>query len=437
MKAIIYISGRITKDETLVDVIRQYKSYETPSEVEVRIKSNGGNKDEGNAVYSYLKNIDTEIPVTTITDKAFSIGAKIFASGRFRLVSDKEEVLGVHFARVTPKGTYTAEEVEELANEMFVIKKEFIDFYSEHLDIDEETVSNLLENETILSGKEAIELGFATGFEIIKEEIVAELDFEQLNNDKMKDSKKKGFLKGFLADVSAYLESEEVIAELTLQDSNGSDVVFPDLEEDGTPKVGDSATMDGKAIEDGSYVMPSIEDSTVVFVGGKITEINAKEAEEETEEVTAEEIKEVFTYSVEAVSTTFNEGDTLTLKHTWDDSEFTAGAGEFKLKDGSTIVTDASGVIVSVKSKEEAVIEVDGTEGETEAYFEEVIGKLTKKVKTEVSADFEAKFKKQEAEIKALKAKKGSKEITAEQKEVDGGKAKTKGGRAGQILGAR
>jgi hypothetical protein len=248
-----------------------------------------------------------------------------------------------------------------------------------------------------------------------------------------KDSKKKGFFKKFIAEVSAFLDEEEVTAELTLQDSNGSDIVFPDLEEEGTPKVGDSATMDGKTIEDGSYVMPSIEDSTVVFVDGKITEINAKE----TEEVTAEEIKEVFTYSVEAVSTTFNEGDTLTLKHTWDDSEFTAGAGEFKLKDGSTIVTDASGVIVSVKSKEEAVIEVDGTEGETEASFEEVIGKLTKKVKTEVSADFEAKFKKQEAEIKALKAGKGSKEITAEQKEVDGGKAKTKGGRAGQILGAR
>ena len=116
MDAKIFISGRITKGETLVDVIRQFKSFENPSEVIVEIKSNGGNKEEGEDVYNYLKNIDAEIPVTTKTDRAYSIAAKIFAAGSTRIVADKEDVICVHFARVTPKGDFTAEQLEELTD---------------------------------------------------------------------------------------------------------------------------------------------------------------------------------------------------------------------------------------------------------------------------------------------------------------------------------
>ena len=451
MKAIIYISGRITKDETLIDVIRQYKSFETPTEVEARIETNGGNKNEGDAVYDYLKNIDAEgVPVTTIASKAYSIGSKIFAAGSTRLVPNEEEVIGIHFARVSPKGTYVAEEVQDLADELFGLKKEFIDFYSSEFDIDKGAIETLLENETVLSGKEAVELGFATGFETVADEIVAELHIDKLNTDKMstkKESKKTNFIKKFIADISAYLEGEEVVAELTLQDSNATDIVFPDLETGDSPKVGDSANIDGKAIEDGSYVMPSLEDATVVFVDGKVSEINEKEAEEtteEAEEVVAEEVKEVFTYSVEAVNTSFEEGEVLMFK-AWseDGDDYTASAGEYKLKDGSTIVTDASGVIVKKKSAEEFEegTEPDGSgteakETETEANFEEMLGKLTKKVKEEVSAEFKTKFENQAKEIKALKAGKGSKEITAEGIDVDGKGKKEKGNRAAGILAA-
>jgi len=90
MKATIYISGKIGKETTLVDVIRQFKSFEDPTEVEAYIHSEGGNVEEGDGIYNYLKGIDKEIPVTTITDKAYSIAAKIFAAGRERIVEDVE-----------------------------------------------------------------------------------------------------------------------------------------------------------------------------------------------------------------------------------------------------------------------------------------------------------------------------------------------------------
>ena len=178
MKAKIYISGRITKGETLVDVIRQYKSFEDVTEIEAVIDSNGGNKNEGEAIFDYIKNLDAEIPVTTKTGKAYSIAAKIFAAGSTRIVEEGDEILMIHFARAKTEGT--AEELEEIAAELRVIENDFIEFYSEHLDIDEETVRNLLDNETFVSGKDAVELGFATEVEAVAE-IVAELYIEKYN----------------------------------------------------------------------------------------------------------------------------------------------------------------------------------------------------------------------------------------------------------------
>ena len=277
----IYISGRITKGETLVDVIRQFKSFEDVTEIEAVIDSNGGNKNEGEAVYDYLKNLDAEIPVTTITGKAYSIAAKIFAAGSTRIVEDVDNALMIHFARAKTEGT--ADELEEIAAELRAIEDEFIEFYSEHLDIDEETVRNLLDNETFVSGKDAVELGFATEVET-PVEVIAELNIEKSNIDKMtKEKKEKGFFKKMIADINAYLNEEEVVAELTLQDSNATDIVFPDLESGAVPVVGDKATIDGAAIPDGSYIMPSLEDATYVFVDGEVSEITPKEEEEEEE----------------------------------------------------------------------------------------------------------------------------------------------------------
>ena len=163
MKATIHIVGRITRGETLIDVIRQYKSFEDVTEVEVNVESNGGNKDEGDAIYDYLKNIDAEIPVTTKTGKAYSIAAKIFAAGSTRIIKDEPEALMIHFASAKTEGT--AEQLEEVAAELRSIEKEFVQFYSEHLAIDKDTVRNLLDNETFVSGINAVELGFATQVE--------------------------------------------------------------------------------------------------------------------------------------------------------------------------------------------------------------------------------------------------------------------------------
>lgn len=288
MKATIYISGIIGKETSLVDVIRQFKAHEDPSEVDVVIHSEGGNVEEGDGIYNYLKTLDLTIPVTTITDKAYSIAAKIFTAGRTRIVEDAENAIMIHFAWGKAEGN--ADKFEAVAETLRELEEEFATFYSEFLNIDKETVEGLLDNNTFLSGAEAVDFGFATE---VKEpsEAVALSTIKQLNlkGDKMtKIKKSKGQV--LLAAMAAFvgIEDNEINA-LMLQDSNGTEINFPDLEDDATPKEGDKAEIDGSAIEDGEYIIPSMEDATVVFVGGAVTEIKPKEVEDAKE--TDEEIE--------------------------------------------------------------------------------------------------------------------------------------------------
>ena len=443
MKATIYITGKIGKETTLVDVIRQFKSFEDVTEVEVFIHSEGGNVEDGEAIYNYLVALDKDYPVTTITDKAYSIAAKVFAAGQNRIVEDADKALMIHFAWAKAEGT--ADKFEAIAEVLREMEDEFATFYSDFLNIDEEAVRSLLDNETFISGTDAVELGFATEVKVVAE-AVAEFDINKskiktMNKDLKKKSKGQALLEAMAAFVGIDLKTQEVEvkAELTLQDSNGTEIVFPDLDSGDTPKVDDKATIDGANIPDGSYIMPSLEDQTLVFVGGMVSEIIPKEdEEEETEakeektetgakedtEVKAEEIKEVSVWSVEVANTSFEIGEVVNYE--FDGETYPVSAGEFQLNDGKRIVTDASGVIVKIKEVEEVE-----TTTATEASFEDLLEKVTEKIKAEVNAELLLK----EKEITALKAKIGSKEFKSEKKEVPE-TGKEKGTRASRILRA-
>ena len=124
MKATIYISGVIGKETTLTDVIRQYKSYEDPDEIQAVIHSEGGNVEDGNAIYNYLKTLDLEVPVTTVTDKAYSIASKIFAAGSTRIIEDVDEAIMIHFAWAN-KVSGKAEKLELIAEPLHYVSKIF------------------------------------------------------------------------------------------------------------------------------------------------------------------------------------------------------------------------------------------------------------------------------------------------------------------------
>ena len=233
-----------------------------------------------------------------------------------------------------------------------------------------------------MSGQEAKDMGFAT--EVKSSEVKALAMYNAKNKSKTKKQMKKKKTKdeSIFAKMFALLQDHlDARAEVTLQDSDGDEITFPDVEEGATPAVGDKGTIDGAPVPDGTYVMPSLGNASITFEGGEITMIeeNTVEKEETTEEevqdkvnarlkvvamanVKAEELLQISVWPIESSSTSFNVGDKVTYVD-WDDNEVAVSAGEYQREDGTRIVTDASGVIVDVKTKEESTDPtIDGVE---------------------------------------------------------------------------
>lgn len=276
MTAQIYINGVIGEDTTLTDVIRQYKSFEGVTDVNVFIKSVGGYVEEGEAIYSYLKNIG--VPVTTFTSEAYSIAAHIFSAGDRRVIDDVDGAFMIHFAWADGVSG-TANELETIAKELRGIEGRFEQFYSELIGVDKGTISRLLDSQTFLSGSEAVEMGFATELRVATK-AVAKLNINQKSN---KMNKKESAL---IKALRSFMGIGQDALALVLQDATGVEINFPDLDAGDIPSVGDRAEIDGAPAE-GSYVMPQLENSTVVFVDGVVTEI-LPESEEDVVDDEAE-----------------------------------------------------------------------------------------------------------------------------------------------------
>ena len=244
MLAKIYITGVIGEDVSLLDVMRQYKSFSNPTSVEVIIDSVGGSVDVGQSIFSYLRNL--QIPVKTYAKRAYSIASVIFMAGDEREVEQGQERLMIHFPFVQ-NASGGSKELEDLTKQLKALESDFIKFYGIYTGIDADTIKTLLENETFLSGDDAFDLGFATTVSIPLA-AVAYYTPEEINDTKtnknviMKNAEK--LIKALQVFVSPKEVPTEIVA-LVLQDANGIEITFPAVADDAMPEVGDTATVDG------------------------------------------------------------------------------------------------------------------------------------------------------------------------------------------------
>lgn len=408
-KATIFINGVIGEDTTLTGVISQFKAFESPTEVEVFINSNGGYVAAGEDIYNYLNAL--EIPVTTIASKAYSIAATIFMAGDSRLVEDVESPLMIHMPLIQGL-TGNSKTLNAVAEELEKLEKKFISFYTALIDIPKDTIEALLNNETFLSADESVSLGFATGK---KEVLKAVAFYEAPEKSKSPMSKLKETVTAIALQLGI-IEAPAPVA-LVLQDATGVEVDFYELDAEDTPSVDDKARIDGVDAE-GDVVFPSGE--TFKFTAGVLTEIvpaAADPVEEPTEEeaaaaaaaaeeaAKAETVKEVLKWEIEVNETAIEEGSQLT--YSYDENTFNLGAGEFELEDGRRAVTDSSGIVVKIKPAEGAG--TDPVEEPTEeAIHEERLAAVLEKLTEKNTA--------LEAQIVALKKAVGSAEIDTEER---------------------
>lgn len=294
-KATIYINGVIGEDTSLIDVIRQYKSFDNPNSLEVIIDSVGGFVSVGESIYNYLKALP--LPVTTIAkNECYSIASYIFLAGDTRLMYD-DATLMIHLPWASVDGD--ADQLTTVAKELKELEKTLSSFYASYTSIDADTITALLKNETYLSAQEAVEMGFSHSIKSNLKAVAMLTNKEE--KEKLKMSKTKQFLKA-LSEFFGDENSEPM--NLVIQDANGDEINFTELEEDAEPQprtdevAGDKAVdADGKPIE-GERV--ANDGSTWVFETGELVQVVPSETEEETEveeetetvEASAEEIEE-------------------------------------------------------------------------------------------------------------------------------------------------
>lgn len=275
MEGNIYINGQIGTYENvrgveLKDVINQVQGQPFATSFNVYINSEGGVVDVGFDIYNYLRSLN--VPITTIgVGLVASIATVIFMSGDTRKFRKGTEFM-IHLPSGMVAGT--SQDIESYNEVLKKIEKQLIDFYKKATNLTEEAIYPLLRNESWLTADDAFNMNFITEMEV--EFAMVAKAFINTNLNKSMTQEDKSWIESQFEKFTN-LFGKKVVA-LVLQDANGSEINFPDLEDGATPKVGDMATVDGQPAE-GEFIMPSLGGVTVVFVGGAVSEI--KEAGEE------------------------------------------------------------------------------------------------------------------------------------------------------------
>lgn len=290
----VYISGLIgsyndEKGVELLDVISQVKKQSKATSFDVYVsQTEGGVVETGDDIYEYLVSLDKEKPVTTIAKGlCASISTKIFMAGRNRVIQEGCEFM-IHLPMLS-SDYLNSNELEEAAKELKDLDDKMVKFYSEATNNPKEAIYPLLRNETWLTADQAVNLGFATE----KRDPIKAVAYYKSNTKKMSkqdlSEESKNWITSQFEAFSNLFKPKEAV-NIILQDSTGMEIEFPDVEEGQTPSIGDRAIVEGQPAE-GSYIMPSLDGVTAVFVGGELTEIVEPDqgmTEEEVAEMKAE-----------------------------------------------------------------------------------------------------------------------------------------------------
>jgi len=267
MEAIINIHGEIIEG-TLIDVVSQFKKAVEPTSILVNISSVGGYVHEGDAIYNYLKALN--LPITTVAKEVCaSIATKIFLAGDIRKVEK-----GTDFLIHNPfydKISGDAKMLEEASKSVKETENDLNKFYAKVLNLPIEAIAPLTDNETYLNEDQLIALGFA--HEIIGSDKTAQHTYKAVakiniktNNNMNENKEVKSMLQELLDGFKVFAKGFKAKNILELTDSNGTMLVFPDLEPDQAVAVGDSVTADN-----GSYIMT--DGTTIVVLDGLVSEI--------------------------------------------------------------------------------------------------------------------------------------------------------------------
>lgn len=272
-----------------LSIVQKQLEEANGDDVMIGINSPGGNVDEGFAIYTelrrYAKNHNAKI--TTISDgQCASIATIIFLAGDERIVNRYISPF-VHNAWTYALGD--ANELKKIAADLEVVNDMLAKFYAEHTELTYDEARELMENETFITPEEALKIRFATKIEdVARPAALQRIISNKKDNNNMAKQQSK-----FNKIVKAIKEQLKGISNLLLYTSTNEELEFPELDDDATPAIGDTATLGGEPAN-GEV---TLQDGTVyVFEAGKLTEIKEVSSDPKNQDggtADAEEIEEV------------------------------------------------------------------------------------------------------------------------------------------------
>ncbi|GFR80616.1 ATP-dependent Clp protease proteolytic subunit [Elysia marginata] len=292
-KAHIYIYGEISSYQSgasqdwgivnLTSVKEQVDRQKDAKEIVLHIHSVGGDVSEGFAIYDFLKSQGK--PITAIIEgNCFSVATVVALSSEKRKMTSHAQVL-IH----NPWGGATGdkEHLQNYAKMLSEIEDRLSEFYASKTNLNKEEALELMAKETFFNAEECLKNGFANEvLETIKAVALFDknkkIDMHQKENSKEEIKTKLNFLAKGIDAIQSLLKTKSSPKNIVLQDANGTELDFPDLEEGKDPKLGDKATVNNAPAE-GEFVMPNGD--TYIFEIGELKEI--KEAEKTDDKIEA------------------------------------------------------------------------------------------------------------------------------------------------------
>ena len=474
---ILRLFGEVIEGESLQSLKDQAGDVTNLKQVILEIASPGGSVSEGLEIMVWLDSLSQQgiEVVTIVVANAYSIASLIMLAADIKLISTHGKVM-VHNPMVPELQYVNANDLEEYVDSLRGLEQMMYDLYETFTKIEKEQIKLLMDNETYLSPQEAVDYGFADLVVDIKPK-----SYEMATNIKREVNMSKTL--NMVNKVIALVNQSDFINQLYYDSEGGEIEIFQN--DPSTYKIGDRTSVetsgeDGIKLSDGSmliiedFVITDIIKSTEEEVveapeGDEAAEFNEGAAPATTEEVVEEavveepavkkpvedvpakgkdempgkviettestkttketvatQVKQVSKWESNVINTTFEVGEQVQYEPYEEGGEpYSVGAGEFELEDGSTVLTDAEGII---RWKSPAPSEAPATEAKEELDAkakEELEAKASEEPEAKASEEevakaveeAEAKVKEAEAKVKDAEAK--AEEAEAKAKDIE------------------
>ena len=273
-------NGMMFKGDVGFDITTNSLLPQIEAGKDIYLDTFGGDLYEGLKIHDAIKELKTNPHIEAMGTVASS-GVQILISTENRYMSANSRLL-IHNPWTVAIGDDA--ELKKEAGELETEKLNLAKLYSNISGKSIDEILDIMKQERFMFLEEARNLNFVKAKTVSKELETNKKDDEMENKEV---EKKIGLIENMLNKVMRVLSPSQNII---VQDVNGVEIDFPELETAEQIAVGTTATIEG-APANGDYVLASGE--TYVFESGSLTEIKEAESEDEPEALTEEITQEI------------------------------------------------------------------------------------------------------------------------------------------------